>query len=325
MRSRQPARTAALLWSGLLVLIAWSAPVSAHPWGGLVVDDQGNIYFTFTCPMQGDGHVACVYRIDRGTSTPQPVLVASSDPSDLVLARSPSRVIYAAERSGSRPYRTRLWRLSRDDDPTEVIPFAPEQRFAADPYAVADDGQVFFARDGAIIAYNNAELTDAIAGSLKSSGVVVGPRSTRLLVVRDDSRLVAVIDDTLMLIEIGKLADRISGPLREENPPGLPFEGANILFDLAVQDDRMIFAYYGNRQVIEIHANGGRHFLLQAEPPWSPHGVDVYDGKVYVLESTTPPPAWQVWRDNILVPRIRVVSEDGSSEVLYAYSQPEPR
>ncbi len=304
-----------------VLLLLWTSPLLAHPWGGLVVDDSGNIYFTYICPMDGDDHLACVYRIDHGTSTPKPVLVASSDPSDMILARSPSRTIYAAERVGSHPYRTRLWRLAQDDDPVEVIPFSPPERFAPAPYAVADDGQVFFARDGEIVAYNNAALTETVAKSLSTSGVAVSPGSTWLLTVRDETSLVAVIDNVLIAIEHGKPADRINGSLREREPPGLPFRGANILFDIAFDGDRTVLAYFGNRQVVEIRDGGGRYIPLRAEPPWSPHGVDVFGGKVFVLESTIPRPSMNFWDPDLMLPRIRVLEDDGRVTEVYSHKK----
>ena len=37
----------------------------AHPWGGLVIDNRGNIYFTFINPIVDKNHLACVRQINN--------------------------------------------------------------------------------------------------------------------------------------------------------------------------------------------------------------------------------------------------------------------
>lgn len=48
----------------LFSLISIQQIAIAHPWGGLVVDEDGNIYFTFTCPIVDEHHYACVWKLD---------------------------------------------------------------------------------------------------------------------------------------------------------------------------------------------------------------------------------------------------------------------
>ena len=308
-------------WSRVLlaVVLCWSSSLFAHPWGGLVVDDEGNIYYSFVCPVESDRHVACVYRLDRDGGKPQPVLIATSDPSDLVLTRTPSRDIYAAERVGSQPFRTRLWKLSADDKPTLVIPFSPPQIFSADPLAVSDSGQVYFGYEGRIVAYDDTGLTASLDASLQAGDIAVDSRSIRLLQVVDDDGLLLVNREALVSLAKEKTAVVLAESLRETSPPDLPFSGGNILFDMATDGEAVLLAYYGNREVLRVLPDGTKTSLLKADEPWSPHGVDVYDGRVYVLESTTPRPAWKFWQPDSLVPRIRVIDEDGDVGVLYEY------
>ncbi len=305
----------------LAIFLCWSSSLFAHPWGGLVVDDEGNVYYSFVCPVESDSHVACVYRLDHDGSTPQPVLIASSDPSDLVLTRTPSREIYAAERVGSQPFRTRLWKLSADDKPTLVIPFSPPQTFSADPLAVSDSGQVYFGYDGNLVAYDDAELTTTLAASLQAGDVPVDSRSIRLLQALDDDSFLIVNKEALVRLTRDEPAAILADGLRESSPSNLPFSGGNILFDMAADGDTTLLAYYGNREVLRISPDGTKTSLLEADEPWSPHGVDVFDGTIYVLESTTPPPAWRFWQPDSLVPRVRVIDEDGAVSILYEYDR----
>ncbi len=314
-------RLGAATWSRVLltVLLCWSSSLLAHPWGGLVVDADGNVYYSFVCPVESDRHVACVYRLDRGSSIPKPVLIATSDPSDLILTRTPSRDVYAAERVGSQPFRTRLWRLSTDDKPALVIPFSPPQEFSADPMTVSDGGQVYFGYDGRVVAHDNADLTTALAASIRAGDVPFDSRSIRLLQLLDNGNFLLVNNEALVSLSANKPAALIADNLRESSPRNLPFSGGNILFDMVVYQDTTLLAYYGNREVLRILPDGTKTTLLESDHPWSPHGVDVFEGKVYVLESTTPPPAWKFWQSNTLVPRVRVVDEVGVISVLFEY------
>ncbi|MBO6576911.1 MAG: hypothetical protein JJ896_15925 [Rhodothermales bacterium] len=282
--------------------LAWTA--GAHPWGGLVVDAAGSIYFTFVCPVVSDGHTACVWRLAPGAAEPEPVLVASSDPSDLVLTRDRSRQIYAAERVGSHPFRTRLWRFAADGTAELILPFLGPDQFNADPYSVDESGVIRFQHDGALWQrtpdgppQREADAPDRFSNLLVQEGLRI--HVTRSTLVRD-----------------GRV---VSQALRLEDPPEVPFAGANILFDVAADDSYTYLAYYGNREVLRVSEEGIREVILEADSPWSPSGVDVFEGTVYVLESVTPAPAWKFWQDSTLRPRIRRVNPDGEVRTLWEY------
>lgn len=69
-------------------LVCFARGVPAHPWGGLVIDATGDIYFTFICPFTSDDHYACVWKLSDGKITPS--LESASSPSDIILARNNS-------------------------------------------------------------------------------------------------------------------------------------------------------------------------------------------------------------------------------------------
>lgn len=290
----------------LVLFVALAPAVVAHPWGGLVVDAAGAVYFTFVCPPVSENHVACVWRLAPGETEPQPALISGSDPSDMVLARTAGRVVYAAERVGSHPFRARLWRFDADGRPEEVLPLMGPRDFTPDPYTVTDGGTIYFQHDGAVWSR-----------TADSAPVRVRDAPERL------SNLEALADGTLVSVSGGELwrgTQRIARNLKRDDPPGLPFSGANILFDLAIDGDQAYLAYYGNREVLRVGPSGSAETLLEAESPWSPSGVDVFEGTVYVLESVTPAPAWKFWQDSTLRPRVRAISPDGSVRVVWEFA-----
>ena len=51
--------------------------------------------------------------------------------------------------------------------------------------------------------------------------------------------------------------EHIISDLKIDNPEALPFSGANIFFDMAIDNNENIYlAYYGNRQIIKINPSG---------------------------------------------------------------------
>jgi hypothetical protein len=77
---------------------------------------------------------------------------------------------------------------------------------------------------------------------------------------------------------------------------------------LAVDDDGTVFAAgVGCRAVVKVSPVGSVETVLKAERPWSPTGVAVYRGEVYVLEYTNANGSRnEGWR-----PRVRKLARDG--------------
>jgi hypothetical protein len=109
--------------------------------------------------------------------------------------------------------------------------------------------------------------------------------------------------------------------LKKEDPENLPFQGANILFDLAVDAAENVYvAYYGNRQVLKVSSEGEVSVFLESEGPWSPHGIDVLKGEVFVLESTFGTSKWwEFWEEDVIIPRVRKVDAEGNIFTIFEY------
>lgn len=288
-------------------------PPALHPWGGLVVDDAGQVYFTFICPFVDDDHYACIWQLQPdGTVTP--VLQAERSPSDLVLARTPGRTLFAAERDGQAPrHRTRLWQRAATDWHPRLGPTTDPARFHVQAYAVADEGTLFFARDARLYRQDSTATTEVLLPHPlnRIDAMAWGPSGQLFLL--DRSTLYVRTPD-------GRLHTRATG-LKEDAPANLPFSGANILFDLTVAEDGTAYlAYYGNRRVLRVSPSGTVTTHLHAQAPWSPHGVDLYEEALYVLESTVGEGSWwKFWERSVIRPRIRKVAADGTVTVLFEY------
>lgn len=278
-----------------------------------MIDKDGNIYFTFICPMVDDDHFACIWKLEPDLDLYE-VFRSKRSPSDIILSRSPDRSIFGAERTGQNPnYQNTLWRIG--DYETEKILEASGLNgiFHIEAYAVSDNNEIYFSREGRIFEANSNEEINV--GSVFNR--------VQLLATGPDSRLYIIADDDLYVWDKKKL-EPIAKKLREDSPENIPFSGANILFDMTVDADRNVYlAYYGGRKVLKVSEDGVITTVLESKAPYSPHGVDYYNGELYVLESTIGDGRW--WRfwdrsDDEIVPRIRKIDTQGNVSEVFSYT-----
>ncbi|MEM8484520.1 MAG: hypothetical protein AAF564_03175 [Bacteroidota bacterium] len=298
----------------LLYLITVS-DVAAHPWGGLVVDREGNIYFTFVCPFSSDDHYACVWKM-RGEEV-APSLTSTRSPSDLILARSPSRELFAGERYGSsNAFVSSLWQLGTADWELVVGPSRDDATFHVQAFTIDDAGNVIY-------AVENQLYKRTAGGNVSALSVQASFGRIDVLAYGDDGLLYVMDRSTLYVVDIASGATEVrAAKLKADNPSNLPFSGANILFDMAVDATGNVYlAYFGNREVLKVDRSGVVTQFLESEGPWSPHGIDLYQGEVYVLESTVGgQPWWKFWAKTPLWPRVRKVLPAGDVVTLFTYN-----
>lgn len=296
----------------LITLLAASS--EAHPWGGLVIDSNGDLYFTFICPFVDDDHYACVWKIESNQELSE-VLKSQRSPSDIILARSPDRMIFAAERSGFNPnFNNTLWKIQDSKATILIGPNTNQDTFFIQTYAISNDGTIYFAKEDRIYKRD-------YTGSLTELELEKDIGRVQLIEIGDDGELYIMANGDLYIKNDDSLTLLISG-LKAENPENLPFRGANIFFDMAIDNDKNVYlAYYGNREVIKISANGDTKTILESQAPWSPHGVDVINGEVYVLESTLGNGKWwKLWEKTEIIPRVRKIDKSGKVSEIFRYA-----
>ncbi|NND34720.1 MAG: hypothetical protein HKN76_19190, partial [Saprospiraceae bacterium] len=142
-----PVQVKKIIASSLIIIFYKATILSAHPWGGLVIDRDGNIFFTFISPMTSEQHFACVWQINDELELVK-ALEAKASPSDIILSRTPERIIYGAERSNSgADFQAQLWKIN--DTGTELIipPTTDRDLFYIQAFAGTDLGIIYFAKD----------------------------------------------------------------------------------------------------------------------------------------------------------------------------------
>lgn len=302
------------IFLSLFILILASTSTKAHPWGGLVIDAEGNIYFTFICPMvDDDHHYACVWKLNSVNELEE-IMKSASSPSDFILTRNTERIIFAAERSGNNPrHRNTLWQINGTSARHLVPPTRDQNAFHIQAYTIRDK-TIYFARENEVFVRDSLGIVTQLQ---------LGADLPRIDLMQwsPTGELYIFAQGTIYILDEGnKVRELISG-LKKTRPKNLPFSGANIFFDMAIDKNRNVYlAYFGNRKVIKVAPDGSASTFLVSEGRWSPHGIDIFNGEVYVLESTigrTNP--LRFWESNEIVPRVRKVSQQGQVSVLFTY------
>jgi hypothetical protein len=75
-------------------------------------------------------------------------------------------------------------------------------------------------------------------------------------------------------------------------------------------------AVTGGRRVVKVTPRGEVSNVVQSDKPWSPTGVALLDGEVYVLEYSDFSPGWDPEDRRGWAPRVRKVGRDGEVSTL---------
>ncbi len=295
-----------------LVIISFSEMGNAHPWGGLVIDAKGNLYFTFICPLVDDDHYACVMKINSASQLEE-VLKSRRSPSDIILERTNNYTIYAAERNGSQPnYSNTLWKLEEGNF-SQLLNTSNQDLFHIQSYSVDESGRIYFAKGNQIWVKENSDSEPELFFESNERIGLLKRSPTGFLYFMSGDKIYSYKDGTHSLV---------AKNLKKSDPEDLPFQGANIFFDMVIDKNENIYlAYYGNREVLKLSPSGEVTSILKSEAPWSPHGIDIYDGDLFVLESTIGAGKWwKFWEEDVqIAPRIRKLDTSGNISVIYSY------
>jgi len=280
---------------------------SAHPGSGIVVDQQGNVYFT---------------HIGRG--------VGKIDPQGKLTYVGETRgghwMCLDAEGSFSHTQPKHFERITPDGVKPALI-----YAVGSSPIAVLPDGNFYFASNDERMTLGGAQVTrqspggeisifppdgKKTTGKLGITGLAPGPDGS-LYIASPSAVLKLKMDGTFTIIAHPIELKDCDVDYPDNNPNSL----LPSLRGLAVDDDGTVFAAgVGCRAVVKISPDGKKvETVLKAEPPWSPTGVAVHRGEVYILEYTnangSPKEGWR--------PRVRKLGRGGKVTTLVTV-MPEP-
>jgi hypothetical protein len=279
----------------LLVFILTEIAAWAHPGSGIVVDKNGQVYFTDT----GKG----VWKID---SSGKLVYIPGSrfhwmsiDPMGY-FAGSPKSFGQYFERVTEQQSKPALIMCSDF------------------PLVVGLDGNIYYAntrRNVACIIRRSPEGKESVLAADKIfefvNGIAVGPDSAIYITESSDpnANTVRRISKSGKLSVVARFTGKIRNHAPLETTPaycrGLCVDATGTIYVSAT----------GNRSVLKITPDGKQSIILEEQGPWMPTGVAVYKGAIYILEWQDVPAAQLEVRE-AWIPRVRKIGGDGTISTL---------
>ena len=289
------------LLTTFLALALVATPAPAHPGSGIVVDDAGRVYFSDT----GRG----VWRIDPDRTI---TLISASAMHWIALDRD--------GRFARLPRAFGEWfgRVTPDGAKPAILSCSDF------PAAVGTDGNLYSAhmhsltikrrtpagKESTVVSREHFGV--AADRPVGVTGIACGPDGTVYLVSLDslnrevgtgEHAVHAVAPDgSVKTLAKNFVTDLL--PEHDRHPEVRPQYARGLAVD---KDGSVYVAVTGNRCVMKLTPDGKSSVVLKTQKPWTPTGVDVRDGEVYVLEYDDETPAeGRNWP-----PRVRKIRRDG--------------
>jgi DNA-binding beta-propeller fold protein YncE len=287
----------------LIILILcglFGTSASAHPGSGIVVDKYGQVYFTDT----GKG----VWKIDKqGKLTYIPASRfhwMTIDPGGY-FAESPKNFGEYFERVTAQSTKPALIMCSDF------------------PLVVARDGNMYYADT----RHSSAKIIRRSPGGKESvlisdkifefiSGITAGPDGSLYITEASNAKANTIRKITMdgkisiMATFVGKEANDLPHGTVPSYCRGLVVDSIGVVYVAAT----------GSRSVLKITPQGVITNILQVTGPWTPTGVAIFHGEVYVLEWHDVAPALEEERI-AWIPRVRKIGLDGKVTILATVSR----
>ncbi len=293
-----------------LVLLFSASSVAAHAGWGIVVTSKGHIFFTdidhltiWELRPDGSLHAAVT---DVWTHH-----IFLDDQDNLYYEREEYR-------GNVGPYYS-LWRRSPSGEQTLLIqPIRNREEYGGEYTVVDAAGNIYFVEGNRIVKRTPEGGLSSLAGGETSghedgqgdqarfgwiTGMTLGPDSA-LYVIDHDAMRKVTLDGVVTTLVRGLLTEPADDPF-------FPDGSFNRIWDLFLDADGTAYlAYQGNRRLLKVSPEGTLTEVYHAAAPWSPMGVTVDNGVVYILEIA--------WQENIghFGPRVRRLSSDGALTTL---------
>jgi len=283
----------------LLLCVLFAINLFAHPGSGIVLDKEGNIYFTDT----GKG----VWKIDtQGKLSFLPASKFHWMTIDAIgsFTQSPKSFGEYFERV-----------TTKNNKPSLIM--------CSDfPLVVNKDGNIYYAytRGSGKIIKRTPDGKESIFASNKIfefiSGIAAGTDGSLYITESSNANANTIrkitTDGTISIIATFVGKDGKDLPL--ETVPsycrGLVVDSTGTIYVAAT----------GSRSVLKISPQGKITTIVQATSPWTPTGVAIFHGEVYILE-------WHdVTRENLevrsaYIPRVRKIGLDGKQTIVATVSR----
>jgi SMP-30/Gluconolactonase/LRE-like region len=294
----------------VVALLGPVSPANSHPSSGIVVDEQGQVFFS---------------DLSRG------VVKIGTDGETTVLSKEGQHWL-ALDSHGS------FSRVRFDQSPHWPRWFKRRTAMGARPAIIGDGGSpLAIGRDGNLYYVCNPE--HLIPGGLLIAKLTPDGKESLLnaafrresdelggikgLAIGPDDSLYAAFPKAVLKFSLDGTGTTVLNPVvvvdcEKQPPPGA--DAPPSLRGLAVDANGIVYvAATGCRCIIKIARDGAVETVLRAESPWSPTGVALARGEIFALEYNVIDDAAHDY-----LPRIRKLTNDGNVKTLVTFSEAAP-
>jgi len=283
-------------------IVALSGTSYAHPSAGIVVDDQGQVFFT-----DNGGNRASLWKIDaEGKAT----RLSSAGWHWLALDAKGQFAEDNLKKWFEQRITMNFGRVGLPDSHAVLL-----QADGA-PFVVDREGNLYWGNldisrlssEGKVtLPFPDLKATADKLGGIK--GLAIGAEGSLYMTCPSAVLKTAPDGKITTLVHPIRLSDA-----ELDLPAGTPDEYKPFLRGLAVDARGIVYAAAtGAHCVVQITPDGRDTVVLKSEKPWSPTGVAVHRGDVYVLEYTnangSPNDGWR--------PRVRKLQADGTVTMMF--------
>ncbi len=283
------------------ICVFLACDVRAHPAWGIAVDRQGQVYFSdlktiWRIDTQGK---LSVFRADGHTHE------LNVDEAGNIYGEHDFSAIWKMTPAGSFSYL-----FAPTDNPPKGISIWRDRD--GNMYSVEQNNHL--KRETLLLKRTPSGNVSVLAGSSYGHADGKGSQAKFSNIVGiafgPDGSLYLVDSSSIRKVTMDGAVTTLARNVMVENASGNPAGGSS-LFGIAVDAQGNAFvADYGNRRVLKVTPDGRIFTLMRAEQPWSPTGVALRNGNIYVLEHGFTPPR------TVNGARVRRLSSDGSVTVL---------
>ena len=309
---------------GALVLFV-TAELSAHPATGIVVDRQGQVFFSdleTVWKLSGDGKLSVFRAGVSGRHVHELAIDGGDNIYGADVSYEPATTKWVSDVWKMTPEGKFSYLLAPTTDPTPGVSIWQDQKgrmFSIDQNNHTKTQTLLLMRtaDGKVTtfagsAYGHADGKATEARFSSVGGMAFGPDGNLYLTDGTSVRKVAM--DGVVSTVATSLDFRTA-----EDKPTLFGGSEGILAGLTVDSHENVYvADAGNRRLLRIAGDGKVTVVYRADPPYFPNGVfATRTGDLYVMEvGFTMPSKWSG-------PRVRKVTADGKSVLLATVGEQE--
>ena len=265
MRAREPSLA-------LVLLLLGAGSALAHPGWGIVVDSKGNVFYT---------DLKQVWRISADGR--QTIAVPNVHTHELYLDSNGTlhgeHLWYDGAKAKWGHY---LWELTDG----KVVRHAPQEGFRANESFVRDQSGAMYWLEGSRILKRAPSGPTVEVAKVARRPDAPGQAPGGILAAGHDGTLYLVSAGDLLRVTAGQTVSLATG-LDEHVWTTFMIQPWHYVMGLAVDPQSNVYiANSGARKVKKVTRDGKVSVIATAHFPWSPTGIAIHNGEVYVLEYT---------------------------------------